>query len=727
LRHYGWQLFRLGRQSEAKEAADTLVKKKSDDRDLTLEIAIAIETGEWETLAEPIAAYLEQADVYRGIDLIRAAHLAQAWGHGPILDLIDAAVKKDDQDANVLLGAYTLHIEEGLEEKRPDAQMWFRKALALSGPDGPIQSFELKDLLARQTEWNERTRKIGDQISRAEMPLFVAGTGLHTTLVDVVLRNLIRNTGLADGRRRTAIPLFAGVRLPTPFGNAKMAAFDITSLLVLGWLGILPKAIDAFPQVIVPAGALNELFEGRRRIRQFQRSRLQQAQAVRDAIAAGKLKIVRTMGLARDALSELVGTELATLLREARASEGVVLRPAPVHELGLENRDADLSAYQDRLTDMHTLLSSLSDLNVIDEATEVSAKQYFSLQDKAWPTPAELDVSKPIYVDGLALVYLQYTGLWTPFLLTFPHVYIHASTEEEAMVLIEYDKSVDDVLHVIDGIRNAVRKANIAKQIRFGARRAANNEREEGIGFSTMNLLSHLAGADVVICDDRYLNKQPFMEDATAHRTAIASTLDLIEELRVRGVLTEDERRALRYQLRAAGGMLVPVDEGELAAAVKRNRQNEAPEFRAIRDSLDLARLAEMPQFPGEMRWFISFVHATKNAIARIWNEEDSQRAEKLSDTLLRFHPLPDDWVGRWNGNPPPGWVRAVRRALIGGLALPIGINDQAKIDSYQKWLEEARSAELRQLAPETYREVVAYLSEFIQTPWGDDDDEEEV
>ncbi|MGD5682458.1 hypothetical protein QUT02_22645, partial [Xanthomonas citri pv. citri] len=131
--------------------------------------------------------------------------------------------------------------------------------------------------------------------------------------------------------------------------------------------------------------------------------------------------------------------------------------------------------------------------------------------------------------------------------------------------------------------------------------------------------------------DDRALNKEGFGVDASGHRAHMASTLDLIEELRKRGVLTDDRYRAARYRLREAGAMLVPVNAAELAAAAKRNRQNESPEFRAIRDSFDLARLSEIPQFPAEMRWFMSYVQAVRGAISRIWIEEpDEQRARLI-------------------------------------------------------------------------------------------------
>jgi len=724
-RHYGWQLFRLGRQGEAKQIADRIAKKCPQHRELHLETAIALETGEWETLAKPLAAFLEAASNLGGLDLIRAARLAQACGHGPLMDLVDAALKKGDNDPNVLFGAYSIFVEEGLEEERPEAHESFRRALALSGPDGPIQAVELKELLSKQTEWNEHSRQITDNMARGEMPLSVAGIGLRATIVDLVLRNLVRNSALIDGRRRAAIPLFTGRRLPVAVGSVNRVAFDITSLLVLGWLGILPKTLDAFSQIVLPAGALTELFEGRRRVRQAQRSRLRKAVEIRDAIAGGHLKVLRSPSIASDPLSAEVGVELAALLREAEVANGIVVRPAPVRRLGIDNRgDADMSAYSHRLSDMHTLLETLADLNVVDEGTEKSAKQYFTVQDKAWRNPSRPDIARPVFVDRLSLVYLQETGLLQLFFRTFSNIYIHASTEEEATVLIEHDRNVTEVLRVIDDIRNAVRRANAANKVTFGPRRTTTGENDlDGNGQSTLNLLTHLSGADAAVLDDRALNKEPFATDTSGHRAQTVSTLDIIEELTSRGVVNEGERRSLRYRLRIGGAMLIPADVAEFTSAAKRNRQNESPEFRAIHDSIDLARLAEMPQFPGEMPWFISLAFAIKGAIIQIWNEEsEPERARSIADAIMSVRPLPEDWVGRWAGGPPPAWIPAVRRALSGGLALPIEITDKAKIETYQTWLEAALMSEMRSLAPETYQHVVGYLRDFIQTPWEEND-----
>jgi hypothetical protein len=721
LRGYGWQLFRLGRLREAKGIIDEIERTHPAARDLSLEYAVALDSGEWETLAGPLSAALEPARGLDGLALIRAAHLSQASGQGPLMDLVAAAVAKGESDPHVLLGAYHLFVEQGLEEERPESGEWFRKALALSGPDGPVQAFELKDLLSQQTEWNEHTSEVSQNLMRGDLPLVVAGPGLRTTVVDIVLRNLIRNTTLADGRRRTAIPLFTGRRIPQALGSPASIALDITALLVLGWLGLLPKVLEAFPRVVLPAGALIELFEARKRIRQTQRTRLSKAVEVRDAIAKGHIKVLRTPSLARDPLSAEIGVELASLLREAKTTSGVVIRPAPVHKLGLEERaEADMNVHASCLSDMHALLRVLGDLNVVDEEAETSAKRYFDLQDRAWPHSATPDPARPIFLDGLTLAYLQHTHLLQTFLRTFSTVYIHVSTEDEANVLIEYDQTVSEVLRIIDDVRNAIRQAHTASRVVFGPRRADSDSEIEGAQ-STFNLLSNLAGAEAAVFDDRALNKEPFVADTMGRRARVCSTLDLLEELAVRGMLTEDQYRRLRYRLRAGGALLMPVNADEIISAAMRNRQHEAPEFRAIRDTLELARISEMPQFPGEMRWFLSYVQAVKAAITRVWNTETTERARILSAYILDLDPVPENWVGRWNGQPPPNWISAVHRALLGGLALPVEITDQAKIKAYQAWLEETLMTDIRTLSPELYRQVVGYLRQFMLTTWDDD------
>jgi hypothetical protein len=714
-RHYGWQLFNRGRLKEARDLAQSL-QSKPDGRDLDLEIAIAIETGEWETLSQPLTACLQMSDTLPPLTVMRAAHLSQASGQGPLMDLVAAATAKGGDDPNVLLGAYTLYIEKGLEDQKDEAQAWFRRALELSGPDGPIQQFELKDILAKQIEWNERTRKINEGISRGDIPLVIGAAGLRTTIVDIVLRNFARNSALTDHRRRASIPLFSGRRVVGRVGSINRIALDLSAILVLGWLGLLPKVLDTFPEIVIPAGTFRDLFEGRRKIREYQKSRLQRAERIDRAIARGKLKIVRSSLPPHDALVTEVGAELAGLIRAAEAANGFVLRPAPIHRPGVEEMpDADISAHESILVDTHALLAALAKYGAVDQATEQTAKRYFALQDKGLPKSAVPDRARPLYIEGLGLIYLDTVHLLDTVLDTFDEVYIDSSSQDEASALIEHDRHVAEVLRVIDLIREAIRKAQAAKKIVFGPHRAPGSDDADGLELSTINLISDLMKSDAAVFDDRGLNKEQFVEDRSRHRAPTLTSLDLIEELRGRNLITDDERRAFRHRLRIAGAALVPVDADEITQAALRSQQTESAELRAIRDSVSLARVAEVPRFPAEIPWFASTVLAVKNAVLNVWiREKDFARAASMADAVLAIAINPEDWLARWEGNAPPDWIETIKIVVLAGLALPVELEGTELMNAYHNWLERRVLEPLRTNAPDVYRALVEHIRRFV-------------
>ena len=722
--HYAWQLFHRGRIKEAIAAAAELAGGASG-RDLNLEVAIALENGDWETLAQPLAAFLEQAPKLGAATLIQAAHLAQASGQGRLRDLIDAAVAKGGDDPNVLIGAYTLVIEEGLDEREPDAHGWFRRALDLSGPEGPVKQFELKELLSQQAEWSEHSRTINEAIAGGEMPLFVAAPGLRATLVDVLLANFIRNAAATDSRKRSAITTFSGRRgAPSPIGPVRRLALDISAVMVLGGLGLLPNVLDAFPEIVVPAGTLYEMFEGRRRIRCFQKSRLRRAQQIRDFIAQKRLKVLRTTANPQDALVREIGPELAVLIHAAQADAGIVVRAAPVPRLGLEEmRDADVSSYASVLTDTHTILLVLHELGAVDQATEETAKQYFAVQDKGWSAPPMPDTKKPLYLDSLSLIYLHTVGLLDAVVAAFDDVYIDSSAEEDAFALIEHDRHAADVLRVIDDIRSAILKAYGSGKVIFGPRWSQADESVHTSNTPTLHLLGDLLGSDAVVFDDRALNKEAFVADRAGQRARIVTSLDIIEELLERKLLSAAERRNCRHRLRGAGACLVPLDAGEIKAAAQRNGQHLSPEFRAIRDSIDLPRLADIPLFPGEIPWFMTVNSAAKTALVEIWKEEeDAKRAAAIADAIYSVYPNPEDWLACWKGQPPPEWIMAVNRILRATLALPFELReDPQTLDYYNEWLERTVFEPMRKTAPESYRAIIEYLKNFVLSSRNDD------
>ena len=299
------------------------------------------------------------------------------------------------------------------------------------------------------------------------------------------------------------------------------------------------QGIRRFPEIVLPSAALYELFEGRARIRRHQKSLLQRAVQVHDAIARGKLRVFSALAGGRDALAEEIGVELARLLRASEADGGFVLRPAPVHALGLSNlSDADMSAYLPRLADMHALLAVLSERGAIEQGVEETARSYFAVQDQGWRSSTRPEIDRSLYIDGLALVYLQTTNLLDVVMQTFTNVFVDATTADEASALIEYDHHVTDVQNAIDAIRLAVRSAHTAGKITFGPRVAPRETEPGGPDSSTIHLLSDFNDAEILIVDDRALNKVQFGTDKHNRRARCVSTLDVIEELAVRKVLS---------------------------------------------------------------------------------------------------------------------------------------------------------------------------------------------
>lgn len=251
----------------------------------------------------------------------------------------------------------------------------------------------------------------------------------------------------------------------------------------------------------------------------------------------------------------------------------------------------------------------------------------------------------------------------------FKDVRIEADVHDEALVIIDHDRHVTDVLTIIDAVRTKIREANAIGKVVFGPRRTELDDADEVISPSTLHLLTNLSGANAVVCDDRALNKEAFAQDSLGKRVRSLTTLDVIEELKQRSLISETERRSLRHRLRAGGAVLMPVDAGEISSAALRSKVMKSAEFKAIEESIDLARLAEVPIFPREVPWFASFNMAANAVILDVWKTEvDRQRAAEVSDMVLELVPNPEDWIGRWGENPPPGWIDAVRSISVARL-----------------------------------------------------------
>jgi hypothetical protein len=723
---FAWRLLRMGRLGESKQIADSM-KADTKTRDLPLEINLAIETGQWDMLAEPLGIYLASKEERDALTLIQAAHLAFVSGHGPYGALVNAAVAKQEVSPEVLLGAYTIAVEGGLEDKDPPPFEWFSRAVAMSGPNGPVKQLEMKDLLDQQIEWSRHSRKINDLVISGDAPLIVAAPSLRTTLVDLILGNFIRNRDQIDARRRTVVPLFTGRRPPMPVGEANRVALDISAVLVLGFLGLLPKVLASFDAIVIPAGLMRELFQGQRRIKQFQRSQVERAKEIQHLLRDG-LKVLRVPSGASAAITDLVGEDISALLHAARTGRGIVVRPAPVYMLNSQGREtADLASFADCLCDMGTLLKAMREMGLVDSKTASVADQYFRLQDQGWVSSAIPRKDRTLYLDEVAISYLQTTHLLGAVVRGFDAVYILSSTEEESASWLEVERQGEAAIEFIGSIRRAIGDAYTAGKVTFGPYRSQSDgdeapEMADLTDMSTLNLIANPIGADVVVLDDRALNKDYLITDNTQRHARVATTLDVIEDLTARELLSAKERLALRHQLRAVGASLMPIDADEILAAAQDSGSSESAEFREISNGIRLARVRQVPRFPAEIPWFVSVANAARVAIKDVFRDEPGRpRATALADLLYSEVPRGADWVAVWRGAEPPNWSEAVNRAMTASLALAIDLDDKDARKAFFAWLEERVLTPIRLLDPDVYQAIVEQVKRYITAGAGVD------
>jgi len=431
-------------------------------------------------------------------------------------------------------------------------------------------------------------------------------------------------------------------------------------------------------------------------------------------IARGKVKVLRSSKRTHDPLAAEVGADLATLLREAETLNGVVLRPAPVFRPGVDMAEADLTGLTVRMADMHALLGVLADSGIIDHATQEKAKRYFNVQDRGWTDAARPEPNRPLLIDNLALTYLQHTGLFEPLVGVFKDVLVERAAEEEALMLIEYEQQVAEVLKIIDDIRKSIRDAHEAGKVRFGPRPSSADSNSRGADSSTFHLLLDFVGADAVCFDDRFLNKEPFAEDQKKCRLPCITSLDLIDTLHARGIVAESDRHIYRHRLRIGGAVLLPAGTDEIIFAALHTGAVESAEGRAIRESIDLAMVAQIPQFPKEIPWLISINAAIRKALFEVWAlESDKRRAAALAGWIFYLIPKAEDWVPRWDGTPPPQWVEAVSRGVLAHLSMPLTL-EKADLDRFNEFLEESVLEPLRTSMPQRFDGVVQLVKELI-------------
>jgi hypothetical protein len=610
----GWALFRLGRVMEARAIARPLMQKRGETADRELVINTAIESGDWGNLQALLAQEADRVDAIPASDLARLARLALEVGSPYVDHFRDAALRKAPDDPQVNLSAYMLATERGEEYRGSQAQDWFQNAIKNSGPEGPVWSVSMREMIDQASGWNEQVARVDELRRRAEAPLFIIAHALRRQLLDLILGQAYRNTDPNESRLRFPVFAFFGAHAWHSLSKSRSVALDVSCILTLDYLSLLETVIDHFDDVIIAPSTLSLLFIERQHLGVRQPSEIAKAERVRALIDSGGLKVISEDTETSLADEKEMGRDLAIMLSLAKRDGGLVVRSAPVSKPGtyLEEH-AEMSGHALLLTDTLSVLEFLSNTAKVDADTKHGAENYLRQVDKGWQSSPPIAGDAKLFLDDLTVVYLDHVRLLDVLVRSVSAVFVHPDVESRVQQTLSHGKQSAQLINAIDRIRSVLNSALECGKVSFSARRTKEDDKETFGTSPSLDIMSDLSGIDAVLADDRCLNKLPTWSDGLGNSAIAATTLEVLEELKRDKKLDEDGLWRARHKLRSAGYYAMPSRADEIHHHLKSvptdgKKIRETPELRAIRESIALAQIVDGCQNPhksGGVGWVL--------------------------------------------------------------------------------------------------------------------------
>ena len=693
-----WALFYMGQSREARVINDHLLNTRNNPADLQLDMNLAIQSGDWERFPAIVDREWDKRDTYDANLLLRLASLAAEAD--PItsnraIELAKLAANKAPNDPSVLMNAYSLTVQLGRDHDADPS--WMARAVELSSDSGPVHRVDMRTLVQEMMPAHrERERLIERNLLQGDVPLHMAAAALHMPLSRILIDLPRRNAELGDGRRRVIIPIASGARQIIGLKPSWVVGLDVTSLMVLGFLGLLRNILNAFNNIILAPETMVLLLNERRRVRFHQPSRINNAEEIRELIEKGQLRPVTSYTEPPPWLIEEVGRDLAEMLEAARINNGHVVRPRPIYQLRtFLEKEADLKDYDKLILSTTDLGRLLVEVGKLSREIYVQARKYLVAHDKGQEVDtltAGSILGTPLYLDDLAATYLQQAGLLQSVCRCDLDLWIHPSMREEQSALVVASREGERLNEKIDDIRSALRDALDNGKAAFLPRHDIDDEM---IG-SLSGFLADTGTCDIVCVDDRYLNRHGLITDKKGRNVPITCTLDLISYLEAQGLIDIANKRATLHRLREAGFALVPVDPDELEQLLRvtlfdqDNQLIESPELRAIRQLLMRIRSLDMIQCPLEAPYLTRLRLACILTIRRLWQDDNVpvDRTVALTNwVLINVVPSPIDWERTAHDSIP---VRENYVRHLTPLFSPMGRLEPTRYKAFLQWIEQA-------------------------------------
>ena len=715
-----WSHYNLGNMTECLHVLEKLQKSRDEQEDRFLFVNVAIMSGEWHSLASFVEREWERREKRDATELLRAGQIAQQLGSDGAGSLIAAAAAAAPSDPHVLLGCYETAMAAGWEDA--GTFRWLEHAAKLSTSDGPVQEVSLKDLIARQPDWQRRESEGWDQLHAGRVPMVACARMLNRTLVQLSLLPALANVETNDPRRRMQLYTYSGARQVSS-ERPKSIVIDPTALLTAGAFGILERIVGAVDKILIPHSTLGWLFEEKQRLRFHQPTRVAEARELRRLVDAGALKPTQSSVPTDEGLAREIGDELAQLFGKAAADEhpdrgpSRVVRSAPIHRVAsLMDEEADLGSYRPYVCGCLDVIDALVLQGRLTRMEERRARTFLNLHETPWPESCTIRPGTVLHMDSVSLSYFQHLRLLPKLDASGFTVVIPAGVVADADRLIRHEALTDRATAVIDHVRSVLSKGISEERIFLGPRPRTDDARNDGFDHPGIDVVRIAPLVDAAVIDDRYFNQHSNILSEGGENVPILTTYDLLSALQ----LSEDQHMEYLAQMRAAGLAFVPVKRDELDALLSQativdGTLVETAELKALRENLQLCRMSSGLQLSHESSWLESLVRVLVEMIQAQWCDNNKPAVSAARSAWLLALLDIRGWSHRYtdaqerDGGQSRFRAQQLRLMMLGADVPAAGRTE------YWAWLEFALLSRGYQQRGELDDDLIRYASNFIK------------
>lgn len=727
--HWAWSLFRKGDLRSAHEQIALLKPSKSQLPNLkALEINLSIFSGDWESLSVFVEDSWNSREELKAGDLLQAAQLAKAVSPGRTRQILEFCTGKYPDDPKVLASSYFTATTMGWEDNHETSE-WLNKAMVLSDDNGPLHRASLEDLKKMMSDAREKNERVYKAYINGDAPAFTVAELLNRTMSDFYLIQPLENKKTKDLRRKNLVPIFHCARLDQIIVSESIAV-DVSSALVMENIGLLTYLFDCSKKIVIPHSFMRWLFEEKQKVAFHQPSQIEKAKYFERLVSDGKISVFHPKKINNPELALDVGDELAFMLEEVHAnpaneSQALVVCSFPVYKVGGSFREVevDLSSFHHSLISCSQLIKKLEDLAVITETQRVKALNYLRQHEKEWPADLEVASGARLFLDSLSITYLMTVDILDKLSEAGFEVYVFKGERDRHRSLINYDSTIKQADSKIENIRKIFSNGLTSGKVTL-AEMPLNKDQVDASKNNharpTEELFETLKVCDAALIDDRFMNRHRNI--AFDERTVpIFTSLDFIETLHHKGLISKEQKLEARTSLREFGFELVAISAEELEyhlnhSVISDGEFKPTKQLRLIRENLLLIRISGLVQLPRDAQW----LHETMKTIAK------AIRAQWLADIPLELSRARSCWLYELMGYRE--WAQAHQIRDGGGMAylgevlkvnsmliLSESLSGKQKED-YQAWLDEFVLAPLRDIDPWSFKNVIDSMKQQVKS-----------